>query len=300
MATRVAWFLNLDVERELAHPARYRPSSVLIDRADQLIARMSLLLRPDDDILFPGEAKLRPRSLSRAVLCFCPSPWALSRLRDMNLPAPPSPGLQVLRRVSSRAFNAQVGQTVPGARYALNAREVEQALATPSPTGTWVLKQDYGFTGRGRLWLRENALTPRARRFVDEAFARGEGIQVEPWLTRTADFSRHGYLEPSGELHVGPIVQQWTSARGAWQRSALADEQALNESEQHKLAFELHNAGQRLHEAGYFGPFGIDAFRYQLGASRQELVARIEINARFSMGYPRSLLERALLLQPPT
>jgi hypothetical protein len=47
------------------------------------------------------------------------------------------------------------------------------------------------------------------------------------------------------------------------------------------LETETQRVGARLHAAGYFGPFGVDAFIYEGGFQ-----PRSEINARFSMGFP--------------
>ena len=43
-------------------------------------------------------------------------------------------------------------------------------------------------------------------------------------------------------------------------------------------------AAEALLEAGYFGPFGIDAYRWRAGAAAH-FNARSEINARYSMGW---------------
>jgi hypothetical protein len=52
-----------------------------------------------------------------------------------------------------------------------------------------------------------------------------------------------------------------------------------------------------LHEAGYFGPYGIDAYRYRL-ADAHGFCALGEINARYTMGFaigfPRQAAELSL------
>ena len=45
-----------------------------------------------------------------------------------------------------------------------------------------------------------------------------------------------------------------------------------------------------LRAADYFGPFGIDAFRYRSAQGDVLFNPRCEINARFTMGYPRALM----------
>ncbi len=50
------------------------------------------------------------------------------------------------------------------------------------------------------------------------------------------------------------------------------------------LRAELARVGRALHEAGYFGAFGVDAFTWTDGATTS-LRTRCEINARYSMGW---------------
>jgi hypothetical protein len=51
-------------------------------------------------------------------------------------------------------------------------------------------------------------------------------------------------------------------------------------------------------QAGYFGPFGIDAFRYELGG-RTKLQPRCEINARYTMGFAIEGLLHLKVLRSP-
>ena len=44
---------------------------------------------------------------------------------------------------------------------------------------------------------------------------------------------------------------------------------------------------------GYFGPFGVDAYSYRDAAGALRLQSRSEINARYTMGFPRSLVPDA-------
>lgn len=62
----------------------------------------------------------------------------------------------------------------------------------------------------------------------------------------------------------------------------------------HLLADEVERTARALAAAGYFGPFGIDGFSYRQADGGVAFNPRCEINARFTMGYPRSLLLEAL------
>ena len=77
-----------------------------------------------------------------------------------------------------------------------------------------------------------------------------------------------------------------------WNREFVAASPAGQRYE--ALAGEIEKTAAALHAAGYFGPFGIDAFRYRLPGGGEAFNPRCEINARFTMGYPRALLLAAL------
>jgi hypothetical protein len=73
-------------------------------------------------------------------------------------------------------------------------------------------------------------------------------------------------------------------------------EDELADLERAALERAAREAGRALAAAGYFGPYGSDAFRYLDQRGQPAFQPRSEINARFSMGYPRGLLEAALLV----
>jgi hypothetical protein len=286
MATRVAWLLNLDADSELADPARYRPSAGMAARVRELVPRMSVL--DAGDILLEGHEQV-PESVP--VLAFCPTPGALARLSRRPRIAPP---LAVLRRVNDRAFCAELGQTMPGARFVHSLAELEATLRAPSPTGTFLIKRPFGFAGRERRKAEHGQLDASTLGFVQRSLARGEGLQVEPWVERRGDFSRHGWVEVGRAPLFGPLVRQHCDVMGRWQGAALAEPGALAPDEHDLLTAELEKTAAALAAAGYEGPFGIDAFRYLDAAGQEALQPRCEINARFTMGFPRQLLERAL------
>jgi hypothetical protein len=291
MATRIAWWLNLDANLELEEPARYRRRPELEARMRALAGRLTTLLHPDD-VLLDGARDARALGAQRA-LAFCPTPSAARALSELGLPPPASPPLAVLRAVTRRSFAAALGQTLPGARYVRDMDELEAGVSEPSISGEWLLKRDFSFAGRERRRARGGELDASTAGFARRSFARGQGLQLEPCVQRDADFAQHGYILPNGELLAGPALLQRCDERGVWQASTPLPAGALSESEAAALLASLRRAGAALHESGYFGPFGVDAFRYRHG-DQLAFQPRSEINPRFTMGYPRALLERAL------
>lgn len=294
MATRIAWWLNLDAGLELAQPVRYVRSRAMEARLRALAPQLRLLLDADDVIL---DGSQHAAELGECVpLTFCPTPSALEALRALGFGPPSAPTLALLRKLTRRAFAASLGQPLPGARYVESMAELENLLRERSSfSGEWLIKRDFSFAGRERRRVRNGQLDLPTAGFVERSFTAGEGLQVEPYVERLGDFARHGFVLPgTGELLRGPVLAQTCDARGVWQGSTPAAPSALSDAESSALEQALEEAGQALAREGYHGPFGIDAFRYRDARGDPAFQPRSEINVRFSMGYPRGLLERAL------
>ncbi|HEX5656213.1 MAG TPA: hypothetical protein VFX59_03420 [Polyangiales bacterium] len=274
----IAFVLNLDAELELAD-ARHRSSPAMLARIAALRSRVAFLAA-DDRVIGADDAS----ACTRAV-AYCPTPSALARIRAAGLPVPAAPSWQVLRTVNARSFCAALGQTLPGARY---VRSMDELRAAPRPA-TMLLKRDFGFAGRERRPLRDGRLDAPSEGFARRSFARGEGLQLEPWLAVELELSQHGYLTPSGGLLLAEPRLQRCDAQGSWLGSESLPAGTLRAEEAAALAESTQRVAAALREARYFGPFGIDAFRYAGGFQ-----PRSELNARLSMGYPRELLRRAL------
>ncbi len=102
----------------------------------------------------------------------------------------------------------------------------------------------------------------------------------------------HGFLAASGELAIGAPTVQRTDATGAWRASLPAAPGDLSADEERDLFTAMESTAAALREAGYFGPFGIDAFRYRDESSATRWNPRGEINARYSMGWAVGMGER--------
>lgn len=292
MVTRIAWLLNLDAELELSDPKHYAPSPALAERIEALVPRMTQLLARDD-LIVERDGDL---STAAEVLAFCPTRSAAARLAKAGLAAPEAPPMSVLCHVNSRAFCAALGQTLPGAAYVCDLADLERVLSGPRPDLGWLLKRDFGFAGRERRRVLEATLDVSSLGFARRSFARGQGLQVEPWCPPTHDFALHGYVFRTGKLLLGEPLAQHTDARGSWLGSRALARGALADAEYAALTQATREAGRALAAAGYFGPYGCDAFRYLDVNGEPAFQPRSEINARFSMGYPRGLLEAALLV----
>ena len=77
------------------------------------------------------------------------------------------------------------------------------------------------------------------------------------------------------------MTRQRIDPRGAWQGTELAADADVEPG----LRAELVRVAEALRGAGYFGPFGIDAFTWEGEGGTVHLHRRSEINARYSMGW---------------
>ena len=275
---RSAWVLNLDAEYELETPDAHTPSARTTGRMPELVRALAPLLGPEHIVLGENDVVNEPL-LGRA---WCPTPRALRRLVKAGAIPVPAPEVSVLRRVNHRRFNAELGQTLPGARFVTSLEELHAVITSDSPTDQWLLKRPFGFAGRGRRRVARGRLEPSVMTWVMASFRNADGLQAEPWVDTVAEYGLHGFLSPSGALTLGEPTRQTCDDWGAWRGTALATD--LESNELQSLSASARVAAMALLDAAYFGPFGIDAYRWRDGATIH-FNARSEINARYAMGW---------------
>lgn len=284
----VAWVFNLDAEDELARGGPHTPTKVMRDRVERLLPSLAQLLRPQDEALWPGVA--RPRR-ARWGRCWCPTPWAIEQLRRAGLQVPPAPPVEVLRHVNHRRFAHDLGQALPGAQFIHDEAQLLEVisdsslLAQVSVERNWLMKRPLGYAGRGRRKIRSEALSPTDRGWIEAALRSGDGLQVEPLVARVLDFGLHGWLDTDATLNLGAPTVQHIDASGTWVSTERAPAAALLPAEFEVLERAARVTARALSQAGYFGPFGLDAFRWRAPDGGLHFQPRCEINARYSMGW---------------
>lgn len=260
-----AWVLNLAAELELERGGAL--SKRVQDALAPHIARATSLLAPGDVLV--GRDPIPPGTVGE---CWMPTPSALTRLRDAGAIAPRAPDVSILRAVNDRAFCAAMGQTLDRARHVAGEVELEP--------GSWRLKRAFGFAGRGQRRV-HSPLSSADRDWLRGAFRWG-GVQVEPEVEILREAAVHGRVSPEGEVTIhAPTVQ--TCVANVWTASRPAIPGELPEA----LTIEAHRVAGALSDAGYFGPFGVDAYEY-LHEGRPRWNLRSEINARYTMAWRAS------------
>lgn len=293
-AEPVAWVLNLDAEDELALGRVHTPTAATIARARELLPKLTGLIRPGDAVLFPQTGE-RPSVLPPEARCWCPTRWALKQVTSAGLTPPPTPGDEVLRRVNHRRFSHELGEQLPGATFVTTRAELDaaladlDALARTSTTRQWLLKRPLGYAGRGRRKLKPGPLDAADQAWLDASLRDGDGLQLEPLVQRELDCALHGFLTRAGVVTWGQPTVQRVDETGAWVATEPAPAGALTAAELDALHAEGRKTAEALTAAGYFGPFGLDAFRWVDPSGGRHFRPRCEVNARYSMGWATGL-----------
>jgi hypothetical protein len=151
----------------------------------------------------------------------------------------------------------------------------------PSVGAAWRVKRAFGVAGRAQRVVQPGGQRDRA--FLRTGVEQG-GVQIEPDVTILDEYAIHGFLRADGSLLPGGLVRQSCDSRGAWLRTERVgpSEDAEVRSRMHQ---ELERVGRALFTAGYFGPFGVDAFSYKGQGGERCFQPRSEINARYTMGF---------------
>lgn len=298
MSTRSrAWVLNLDAEHELSAHKSYAPTASL--RAIVARERMRLVgsLVAPHDVVLTEDAHARGAATDRRAeglegFAWCPTPRALAQLSAAGARPVASPGLDVLRRVNARPFAAL--ERAPLARSSFEKHvvatldEVLSRLALPASDG-WLVRRTFGAAGRGRRRIASGTPSPAEMAWI-EASLRSGHLVVEPWVRVTREFTRSAWVHRGGSVVISPPCFQATTPHGSWTRTERAERGAVSREDDARLEEAVAVAGAALARAGYFGPFGIDAYRHRTADGTATVLNPLsEINARFTMDWATAM-----------
>jgi hypothetical protein len=279
LATKpLAFVLNLDAEHELEAGARWTIPTALAQRLDAIAHEVRL---PDRAILVhPG--RTIPEGYEARL--WCPTPRAVASARSHGLHLDDAPSTEIVRRVNERGFAAQlaVGELEP-TLVATRMEEVETFVGAPSPTGRWRLKKGLGASGRGQRTIASGALSFEDRGWIARAL-KFAPLYLEPEITIEKELCVYGWARRDRGVELTGLRTQTTDSRGRFERSGrIDDDDCLGFAG--PLRARAEAVGHALLEAGYFGPFGIDAYIHRTERGARVLRSLSEINARYCMGW---------------
>jgi hypothetical protein len=282
-----AWVLNLDAEHELEARGRYQPTQhVLAIVARQRERLLGTLIGPEDVVLGLDDPA-RARGLPGVA--WSPTPRALAALAAAGAGLPSAPGVDVLRQVNARPFAATVRGPLQHASFekhvVVTLEDALGQLALPAALG-WLVRRTFGAAGRGRRRIAAGRPSESERLWILASLRLGP-LVVEPWVEITREYTRSALVDAQGRVSISAPGFQQTTRAGAWTGTEPAAAGEIAHEDDAELEAAVAAAGSALARAGYFGPFGIDAYRHRAldGSARSVLNPLSEINARFTMDW---------------
>jgi hypothetical protein len=246
------------------------------------------LVGPEDVVLGEVPAREAEREHLRGLegVAWSPTPRALARLAAAGAHLPTAPALEVLRTVNARPFAAAVRASLAGGSFAKHVvSSLEEALgllARPAEEG-WLVRRTFGAAGRGRRRIAAGRPGAAEHAWLVASLRLG-ALVIEPWVRVTREYTRSAWVGPDGSVAISRPCYQETTSAGAWTRTEPAERGAVTRADDARLEEAVAAAGTALARAGYFGPFGIDAFRHR-GPHGEVLNPLSEINARYTMDF---------------
>lgn len=292
-----AWVLNLDAEHELEARRSYAPT----DHMRAIVARESRrLIGPlvaahdvvvtEEELARGGDLAQRARGLDG--LAWSPTPRALALLAKAGARVAAAPSIAALRTVNARPFAALVREPLARASFAKHvAADLESVLALlaePARLG-WLVRRTFGAAGRGRRRIRAGRPSPAEISWIEASLRMGP-LVLEPWVEVLREHTRSGWVGADGSVAISGPCFQHVSAHGAWTDTEQAPLDEIGDDDA-RLEEACAAAGSALAVAGYFGPFGIDAYHHRaLDGSGVVLNPLSEINARFTMDWATAMV----------
>lgn len=305
------WHLNTEFEAELAAGARFRPRPIHDTMNRRLtLAVADLLAAPGDGILAPDawHADLRDIAAARHLelisiehppdqshRLFFPwgrTPRALAvGARTGADTRGPSP--EIVREVNSKLFShrleVELGVADPRAAECATLDQLADHVAAtcPAPEMKWVVKHPFGVAARERVLGRGPTLGHNAETWCRAMFNRGETLLFEPWLEVIREYGTVMNIADDGTVEVFGVSD--VQANGAGTATGYLLGRPPSPERLDELLNIAREVGAALHEAGYWGPCGIDALEHRDG-----LRPLLEINARLTVGFLAVAAERRL------
>lgn len=276
--------MNLDGAAELARGTEVDPFAAL-ERRPALRGPLAALATPRGAILERDAA-----ATGLAGRAFLPTPGALKTLARAGAILPDAPPLSVLRDVNHRAFALGLEGAAASAWCTEAARAASLIHATHAGAPLR-LKRAFAFAGRGHLRIDRATSRDLIDRFVARAIDQDGGLVIEREVELLLEVAIHGFIPHRGGPTFGHPTVQRVSAAGVWQESVVADATSLRTGERQILKDVGERAAHALIEAGYHGPFGLDAYRYR-HQGHEGFRPISDLNARYTMGFAVGMGDR--------
>ncbi|MEW4490048.1 hypothetical protein AB1L42_18335 [Thalassoglobus sp. JC818] len=198
-----------------------------------------------------------------------------------------SPSQKAVRDVNSRKTSRQLsielGCPLPGEILIDSMDDLISALASIVYENGFVIKTEFGQSGRGQIRSETTDLAASQLAWVKKRLKTGSSLFLEPRLTPILELGIQWDIPESGEPVMFAVTQLKSSAQGRYTQTIVHPSDLPEEPTTAILSFQ-RQAVQRLQADGYFGPVGIDAMIYQGADQRPQVRPLQDINGRWTMG----------------
>jgi len=207
----------------------------------------------------------------------------------------PAAAPDIAARVNHRSFlleaDAAAPRRLPGAKMLTCVPELEHHLESMArPPHSWVLKSPWSAAGRLRHVGTGLTIEQDARRHVIDLFYHFDELLFEPWVARVADYGVCGVIDDEG-IRWLRAHEQFVDGYGRFRSIRIwAGDPGLPA----EILPAAKQVGELLRKAGYRGPFGTDAFRYEGPEGIPVLREVSEVNARLTFGHIAHALRERL------
>lgn len=295
---------NFEFEHRLAESARQLPAK--LERINAELATSWLALADEGDYVWTPQAIASdffeqaihnglPRVIPVTTLEAVPAgvtcvPWGwtddIRRLCDKHGWTRNDPPGDAVRMANSRRLSAALEQEwqcgLDFAGGAVTLAEIERLISFHGETSRWVIKAEFGMSGRERL-IGTGAPTVTDRNWIDRRLKADGVVFYEPWVERIEEAGIQIHIPRVEVPELIGVVPMFVNHQGQYAGSQFqaADARALARWDS-AVDFALR-AAVRIQQLGYWGPLGIDAMRYLDGTTIRCRPLQ-DINARWTMG----------------
>ncbi|MDB5343776.1 MAG: hypothetical protein JWP89_2153 [Schlesneria sp.] len=302
---------NFDFEHRLAAPGRQLPAK--LQRLNAELATSWLAIADDGDYLWTPElidasffegavANGLPKVIPIISFDAVPSrvecvPWGwtddIRQLCDRHGWICNDPHDHAVRAANSRRLSSGLEQEwrigLPFSGEATSFDQIERYIALQDKGGRWVIKAEFGMSGRERL-LGSGIPVGADRSWIDKRLNAKGIVFFEPWVKNVTEVGIQIDIPREGEPQLLEAVTMTADDRGQYSGSrlpSLVTEQThvvLRPSDW-GLAIDIAlQAARRIQSLGYFGPLGIDAMQFRDENEQLHIRSLQDINARWTMG----------------
>ena len=297
---------NFEFEHRLADLSRQLSRN--LERINAELAMSWLAIADDGDLIWTPQ-QIEPEFLDRLRQSGLPTvipvtsldnlpadlevvPWGwtdeVRRFCDVRGWRQNIPSQAAVRATNSRRFSSDLEQEwqvgLAGAGQVGSLDDVQQRIKQFDPASRWVIKAEFGMSGRERI-VGSGIPGDSQSRWIQKRLEDDGILFFEPWVDRVSEVGIQIEIPQSGAPVLVGVVPLMSDERGQYSGSEFAPKAADSILATWDAAITISlQAASRAQQLGYFGPIGIDAMQYRDHEGVTRFRPLQDINARWTMG----------------